>query len=102
MGVCQDVPREFIDYIAKCRGLDFYEEPPYDDLRDLMHAAFARGKHENDGVFDWSEEKDSDTSTSYSSIKRWSAEKNMPRRKSDRKRRRCEDAGTGSKRSRTE
>merc|ERR1719343_687092 len=100
--VCQGVPKEFVDYIATCRGLDFDEVPPYDDLRELMHAALMRGKHENDGVFDWSDEKDSDTSTSYSSARRSSAEKNGPRRNSDRKRKRCEDADSGSKRSRTE
>merc|ERR1712187_744790 len=98
--VCQDTPQEFIDYITTCREMDFYQEPPYDDLRQLMHAALLQGKHENDRVFDWSDEKESDTSTSYSSGKHSSLRKSGKKRKSDRKRKRCEDLDTASKQSR--
>lgn len=69
--LCTGLPggcdREFVEYIATCRNLGFYDVPPYDAFRGLFRSVLARGNHENDMVFDWSDEKDEDMSTSYSS-----------------------------------
>jgi serine/threonine protein kinase len=64
--LCQGLPREIMEYLATCRNLGFYDEPPYDELRDLMRSVLVRENHENDKLFDWNDEKDSDMSTDYS------------------------------------
>lgn len=64
--LCDGVPEELAEYLATCRNLEFDEEPPYDDLRNLMREALMNRGYKYDLAYDWSGARQSDVSTSAS------------------------------------
>ncbi|KAI0791370.1 kinase-like domain-containing protein [Abortiporus biennis] len=47
------LPKEFDDFYTYIRGLDFYDEPDYDGLRDMLRGLAKKHGIEYDGQFDW-------------------------------------------------
>jgi serine/threonine protein kinase len=100
--VCQGEAAYLHDFIEICRGLDFYDHPPYGRLRRLIRDALAEAKCEYDLVFDWCVKCESDADTA-SSAEGSSHEDD--KKKIIGKRRGCCDENwdeAGSKKSRTE
>mmetsp|Transcript_104280 Transcript_104280/g.301693 ORF Transcript_104280/g.301693 Transcript_104280/m.301693 type:complete len:132 (-) Transcript_104280:69-464(-) len=51
--LCQQLPAEFTEYLAYCRGLAFEDRPDYDFLRGLLRKVFRREGYRNDFTFEW-------------------------------------------------
>lgn len=51
--LCQDLPKEFADYMNYVRGLKYDEKPDYQMLRDAFKNLFYKNKFVEDGEFDW-------------------------------------------------
>jgi len=53
--LCKGLPEEFTVYLEHCRGLEFTDEPNYDDLRGLFRKLFEKNKFVDDGHYDWTD-----------------------------------------------
>jgi serine/threonine protein kinase len=53
--LCEDLPREFYDYIRYTRMLRFTSRPDYNYLRSLFWKILQSDNQLNDGNFDWNE-----------------------------------------------
>lgn len=51
--LCQDLPPEFITYLAYCRNLKFDEKPDYAFLKKLFKDLFEKLGFEYDNIYDW-------------------------------------------------
>ncbi|ODN74117.1 hypothetical protein L202_07574 [Cryptococcus amylolentus CBS 6039] len=51
--LCEDLPQEFITYLAYCRSLAYTQQPDYDYCRRLFRQVFEREGFRDDGVCDW-------------------------------------------------
>jgi len=56
--LCRGFPRQFVEYFRYLRSLDFYDEPDYDRLQDMMDTVLEEAKQKYDLVYDWSEDSD--------------------------------------------
>ena len=51
--LCDQVPREFADYMDHVRALKFTDKPDYAYLRKAFRDLFVQRGYEYDNVFDW-------------------------------------------------
>jgi hypothetical protein len=51
--LCEDLPKEFADYMKYVRGLKYDEKPDYQMLRDMFKKLFYQKKYVEDCEFDW-------------------------------------------------
>ena len=51
--LCQGLPRQFLDYMYKCRRLGFEENPDYQSLINIFQDFMKELQYEDDGQFDW-------------------------------------------------
>jgi len=51
--LCQDLPKEFADYMNYVRGLKYDEKPDYQMLKDMFKTLFYQKKFVEDSEFDW-------------------------------------------------
>ena len=51
--LCENFPKEFVNYIQYCRDLRFDDRPNYNHLKKLFKDVMTREHYENDYMFDW-------------------------------------------------
>ena len=51
--LCANLPQEFHRYMAKVQSMEFDEEPPYAEFRDMFRKLFVRFRFVYDYQFDW-------------------------------------------------
>ena len=55
--LCNDLPKEFEEYVKYTRNLDFESKPDYNYLRGLLRNILEKNNYEFDYFFDWFSEK---------------------------------------------
>ena len=55
--LCNDLPKEFEEYVKYTRNLDFESKPDYNYLRGLLRNIMEKNNYEFDYFFDWFSEK---------------------------------------------
>ena len=55
--MCQNLPKQFFEYLIYCRKLNFEEDPNYDYLRNLFENLMKEKNFINDMKFSWIKEK---------------------------------------------
>ncbi|EAX89950.1 protein kinase, putative [Trichomonas vaginalis G3] len=66
--LCQDLPEEFIKYFEIVRALDFAQEPPYSQLRQIFRECFLKHDFVYDYKYDWSNGNDKETCKNYDPV----------------------------------
>lgn len=53
--LCQNCPKEFVEYLRYCRALSFTEKPDYARMRQLFRNLFKSRGFDYNYVYDWSQ-----------------------------------------------
>jgi len=51
--LCEGYPEEFAELLNAMRNLQFFEEPDYEAMRNILRGLMARNGWEYDGKYDW-------------------------------------------------
>eukprot|EP00052_Salpingoeca_macrocollata_P025244 m.229488 g.229488 ORF g.229488 m.229488 type:complete len:363 (-) comp22400_c2_seq8:170-1258(-) len=76
--LCKDFPPEVGKYLATCRNLDFFQQPDYNQLRQMWWDIFEREGYKDDGIYDWSKSSSSSSSSTRPAAKPLGAQVSRP------------------------
>jgi len=49
----EGLPAEFVRYLERVQGLEFSQDPPYEELKKLFHDCLKKQNHDFDYCYDW-------------------------------------------------
>lgn len=51
--LCEGLPKEFSEYLAYCRCLEYEQKPNYRNIKKIFSSLFQKLGYKHDGDYDW-------------------------------------------------